>query len=41
MNFLGHVSKDGVVMDPAKVQAAQDRPTPTSATEVKRFLGLS
>ena len=41
VKFLGHVvSKDGVAMDPAKVQAVQDWPTPTSATEVKRFLGL-
>ena len=41
VKFLRYVvSKDGVATDPAKVQAVQDWPTPTSATETKRFLGL-
>ena len=41
VKFLGHiVSRDGVAMDPAKVQAVQDWPAPTGVTEVKRFLGL-
>ena len=40
VKFLGHiVSKDGVAIVPAKVQAVQDWPTPTGVTEVKRFLG--
>jgi len=41
VKFLGHiVSKDGVAMDPVKVQAVQDWPAPTGVTEVKRFLGF-
>ena len=40
--FLGHiVSKDGVVVDPAKVEAVKDWPRPKNALEVRIFLGLA
>lgn len=39
--FLGHrISRNGVEADPAKVSKILDWPTPRSATEVRRFLGL-
>ena len=42
MRFLGHiVSKEGLVVDPAKVVAVQDWKTPRNATEVRSFLGLA
>ena len=41
VKYVGHVvKKQGVTMDPEKVQAVQEWPRPTNATEVKRFLGL-
>jgi hypothetical protein len=40
--FLGHVvSKDGVSVDPQKVEAIQKWPRPTSVTEIRSFLGLA
>ncbi|XP_021763806.1 uncharacterized protein LOC110728472 [Chenopodium quinoa] len=40
--FLGHVtSKEGVSVDPAKVQAVQEWPTPKNVSEVRSFLGLA
>jgi len=40
--YLGHViSEAGVAMDPAKVQAVRDWPTPRSARAVRGFLGLA
>ena len=40
--YLGHViSAAGVAMDPAKVQAIHDCPTPRSARAVRGFLGLA
>ncbi|KAD4180417.1 hypothetical protein E3N88_29008 [Mikania micrantha] len=40
--FLGHiVSAEGIMMDPAKIEAITKWPTPTSATEVQSFLGLA
>jgi hypothetical protein len=40
--FLGHVvSKDGVSLDPQKVEAIQKWPRPTSVTEIRSFLGLA
>nr|GEV50124.1 DNA/RNA polymerases superfamily protein [Tanacetum cinerariifolium] len=40
--FLGHiVSADGITMDPAKVEAITKWPRPTTATEVRSFLGLA
>ncbi|KAK1414363.1 hypothetical protein QVD17_16561 [Tagetes erecta] len=40
--FLGHiVSTEGIKMDPAKIEAITKWPRPTSATEVRSFLGLA
>ncbi|KAD4586135.1 hypothetical protein E3N88_23736 [Mikania micrantha] len=40
--FFGHiVSAEGIMMDPAKIEAITKWPTPTSATEVRSFLGLA
>ncbi|KAD3066980.1 hypothetical protein E3N88_34860 [Mikania micrantha] len=42
VSFLGHVvSADGFMMDPAKIEAITKWPRPTSATEVRSFLGLA
>ncbi|KAD5960858.1 hypothetical protein E3N88_12330 [Mikania micrantha] len=39
--FLGHVvSAEGIMMDPAKIEAITKWPRPTSATEVRSFLGV-
>ncbi|KAI3472595.1 hypothetical protein Pfo_030078, partial [Paulownia fortunei] len=40
--FLGHVvSKDGISVDPSKVEAVIKWPTPTNVSEVRSFLGLA
>lgn len=40
--FLGHlVSAAGVRVDPRKVEAIRDWPTPTTVTQVRSFLGLA
>ncbi|MCF8701934.1 hypothetical protein L3054_11165, partial [Corynebacterium sp. MC-10] len=40
--FLGHVvSKEGIRVDPAKVEAVRGWTRPTSATEIRSFLGLA
>ena len=40
--FLGHVlSKDGIQVDPKKIEAIIDWPRPTTVTEVRSFLGLA
>ena len=42
VSFLGHVvSKDGVSVDPAKIEAVTSWPRPTTASEVRSFLGLA
>lgn len=41
IKFLGHVvSGEGVAMDPNKITAVRDWPTPTTVKELKRFLGF-
>ncbi|XP_052113917.1 uncharacterized protein LOC110278045 [Arachis duranensis] len=42
VTFLGHVvSKDGIMVDPKKVEAVQKWPRPTTVTEIRSFLGLA
>lgn len=42
VSYLGHVFSDrGMTPDPKKIQAIQEWPTPTDATEVRQFLGLA
>ena len=42
MGFLGHViSKDGVKVDPRKVQAVTEWPTPSNVKDIRSFLGLT
>ena len=39
--FLGHVvSKEGITVDPKKIEAVRDWVRPTSVTEIRSFLGL-
>ena len=41
LGFLGHrVSAAGVSVDPRKVSAVRDWPTPASNVELRRFVGL-
>ncbi|KAL5576538.1 hypothetical protein UlMin_018237 [Ulmus minor] len=42
VQFLGHViSKDGLAVDPAKIEAVSKWAAPTSVTEIRSFLGLA
>ena len=40
--FLGHViSKEGVMVDPAKIEAVSNWKRPTNVSEIRSFLGLA
>ncbi|XP_060200502.1 uncharacterized mitochondrial protein AtMg00860-like [Lycium barbarum] len=42
MAFLGHiVTKDGIMIDPNKIETVHDWIRPTSATEIRSFIGLT
>ncbi|GJX53536.1 putative reverse transcriptase domain-containing protein [Tanacetum coccineum] len=42
VQFLGHViNREGVHVDPAKIEAIKNWPVPTSPTEVRQFIGLA
>ncbi len=42
VTFLGHViSKDGVAVDPRKIEAVMDWERPTNVREIRSFLGLA
>ena len=39
---MGHIlSKKGIAVDPEKIKAIEDWPTPTSVTDIRSFLGLA
>ena len=40
MSRSGNVSKDGIQVNPMKIEAVIDWPRPTTVTEVRSFLGL-
>jgi len=41
VSFLGHfISSEGVLVDPAKIEAIKDRPQPTNVKVIRSFLGL-
>ncbi|GJY28199.1 putative reverse transcriptase domain-containing protein [Tanacetum coccineum] len=42
VQFLGHViNKEGIHVDPAKIEAVKNWPVPKSPTEVRQFMGLA
>ncbi|KAL5570741.1 hypothetical protein UlMin_020338 [Ulmus minor] len=42
LQFLGHViSKEGITVDPVKIEAVSKWSAPTSVTEIRSFLGLA
>jgi hypothetical protein len=42
IQYLGHViSEDGVAVDPEKIKAIMDWPTPRNVSEVRSFMGLA
>jgi hypothetical protein len=42
IHYLGHIiSGEGIVVDPTKLEAIMEWPTPTKVQEVRIFMGLS
>nr|GEX33471.1 putative reverse transcriptase domain-containing protein [Tanacetum cinerariifolium] len=42
VQFLGHViDKQGIHVDPAKIESVKDWASPKSPTEIRQFLGLA
>jgi hypothetical protein len=42
IHYLGHIiSKDGIVVDPEKIEAIREWSTPNNVTEVRSFMGLA
>ena len=42
VSFLGHVvSRDGVMVDPSKIEAVKNWERPTNVTEIRSFVGLA
>ncbi|XP_042404634.1 uncharacterized mitochondrial protein AtMg00860-like [Zingiber officinale] len=42
VSFLGHViSKDGIIVDPSKIEAVSNWNRPKNASEIRSFLGLA
>ena len=42
IQYLGHViSEEGIAVDPSKIEAIRECPTPKNTTEVRSFMGLA
>lgn len=42
IQYLGHViSEEGIAIDPSKIEAIKEWPTPKNVTEVRSFMGLA
>ena len=42
VSFLGHVvSKDGVMVDPSKIETVRNWVRPTNVSEIRSFVGLA
>jgi hypothetical protein len=42
IHYLGHIiSKDGIVVDPEKIEAIREWSMPKNVTEVRTFMGLA
>ena len=42
ISFLGHViNKEGISVDPSKIEAVVNWPRPTNVSEIRSFLGLA
>ena len=42
IQYLGHIiSEEGIAVDPSKIEAIQEWPTPRNVTEVRSFMGLA
>jgi hypothetical protein len=42
IHYLGHIiSKDGIVVDPEKIEAIREWSSPNNVTKVRSFMGLS
>ena len=42
VRFLGHIiTKEGIFVDPAKIEVIEDWPRPTNLSKVRSFLGLA
>ncbi|KAL5542991.1 hypothetical protein UlMin_010701 [Ulmus minor] len=42
VSFLGHIiPKEGIPVDPGKIEAIKSWPTPTNVKEIRSFLGLA
>ena len=42
IQYLGHIiSEEGIAVDPSKIAAIQEWPTPRNVTEVRSFMGLA
>jgi hypothetical protein len=42
IHYLGHIiSSEGIVVDPSKIEAIIEWPTPTNVHEVRSFMGMA
>jgi hypothetical protein len=42
IHYLGHIiSEEGIAVDPEKIEAIMDWPTPRNVTDVRSFMGLA